>query len=74
MISEVEDNEEEHNNKLKDMWIFDSGDTSHMTNDPYGLYDIQECLEWVEYGKSDSGSISKAKCSLDVKVKNKMDL
>ena len=71
MVSEVEDNEEEHNNKLKDMWIFDSGATSHMTNDPYGLYDIQECLECVEYGKSDSGSISKIKGSLDVKVKNK---
>ena len=71
MVSEVEDNEEEHNNKLKDMWIFDSGATSHMTNDPYGLYDIQECLECVEYGKSDSWFINKIKGYLDVKVKNK---
>ena len=45
-----------------------------MKNDPYGLYDIQECLEWVEYGKSDSGSISKIKGSLDVKIRIKIDL
>ena len=71
MVSEVEDNEEEHNNKLKDMWIFNSGATPHMKNDPYRLYDIKECLGCVEYGKSDSWSISKIKGSLDVKVENK---
>ena len=41
MLSEVEFNEEEHNSNLKYMFIFDYGDTSHMTNGPYGLYDIQ---------------------------------
>ena len=52
------------------MWIFDSGDTSHMTNNPDGLYNISDCLESVEYGKSESGSISKIKGYLDVKIRN----
>ena len=52
------------------MWIFDSGATSHMTNNPDGLYNISDCLESVEYGKSESGSISKIKGYLDVKIRN----
>jgi len=42
MVSEVEYNEEEHNNKIKYMWIFDSSATSHMEIYLYGSYNIQE--------------------------------
>ena len=55
---------------LKDMWIFDSGATSHMTNNSDGLYNIKECLESVEYGKIDSVSISNIKVYLDVRIRN----
>ena len=42
---------EKYNKDIKDIWILDSGDTSHMTNNPNGLYNVEECLEKVEYGK-----------------------
>ena len=53
------------------MSIFDSGPTSHMTNNPNGLYNVEECLEKVEYGKNESGSISNIKGYLDMKIRNK---
>ena len=52
------------------MWIFDSVANSHMTNNSDGLYNIKECLESVEYGKTDSGSIIKIKDYLDVRIRN----
>ena len=56
MVSEVESNEEEHNNKLKDMCIFDSGSTSHMKNDPYILYGFP--VEILKSGGPGDGSDS----------------
>ena len=52
------------------MWIYDSGSTSNMNNNYDGLYNIKECLESVEYGKSDSGSIRNIKGYLDVSIRN----
>ena len=52
------------------MWILYSGDNYHMTNNTDSLYNISDCLESVEYGKSESGSISKIKGYLDVKIRN----
>ena len=54
----------------KNMWIFDSGDNSQMTNNSDGLYNIKECLESVKYGKSESGCIRKIKVYLDVRIRN----
>ena len=48
------------------MCIFDSGDTSHMNNNPNGLYNIEECLENVEYVNNGSGSIINIKYSLSI--------
>ena len=70
MSKEIIGLDEKYNKDIKDMWIFDSGATSHMTNNSDGLYNIKECLESVEYGKSDSGSISKIKGYLDVRIRN----
>ena len=37
--------DEKYNKYIKDIWIFDSGSTSHMTNNINGLYKVENFRE-----------------------------
>ena len=41
MSKEIMGLDEKYNKDIKDMWIFDSGATSHMNNNPNDLYKVE---------------------------------